>query len=176
MTCLIFLLCVTLAIQVTATATASDDRHVSGFGVKRLKRNKPLKSSLTTINKDTVIDNHREVSFTITPQRKINKIELLANTKLSFSTLKVNGASANIDDKLIIKNNTILIYHFANNDSDITVEFSIPENENPNISVVESSYDLLTNTLFSITPRTDEMMPTPFVTNDAIITIQKLKL
>ena len=32
----------------------------------------------------------------------------------------------------IIKNNTILIYHFANNDSDITVEFSIPENENPN--------------------------------------------
>ncbi|MGB0891796.1 MAG: M20/M25/M40 family metallo-hydrolase [Flavobacteriaceae bacterium] len=151
-------------------------KYNTRFAYHKETENKPLKSSLTTINKDTVIDNHREVSFTITPQRKINKIELLANTKLSFSTLKVNGASANIDDKLIIKNNTILIYHFANNDSDITVEFSIPENENPNISVVESSYDLLTNTLFSITPRTDEMMPTPFVTNDAIITIQKLKL
>ena len=151
-------------------------KYNTRFSYHKKTEQKPIKSVITTINKDTIIDNKRQVSFTLIPQRKINKIELLANNKLSFSTLKVNGVSANIDNKLVIENNTILIYHFANNDADITIEFSIPKNENPDITVVESSYDLLTNPLFSITPRTDEMMPTPFVTNDAIISIQKLKL
>ena len=151
-------------------------KYNTRFSYHKKAENKPIKSIITTINKDTIIDNKRQVSFTLTPERKVNKIELLANNKITFFSLKVNGASANIDKELIVENGTILIYHLANNDSNITVEFGVPENENPDITIVESSYDLLTNPLFSITPRTDEMMPTPFVTNDAIISIQKLKL
>ena len=40
----------------------------------------------------------------------------------------------------------------------------------------EISYDLLTNKAFSLTPRSEEMMPMPFVTNDAIIVTKKLHL
>ena len=40
----------------------------------------------------------------------------------------------------------------------------------------EISYDLLENQDFSIQPRSEKMMPMPFVTNDAIIISKKLKI
>jgi hypothetical protein len=40
---------------------------------------------------------------------------------------------------------------------------------------VESSFDLMINSLFSITPRKSWMIPTPFVLNDAVIIRQKVK-
>jgi len=44
------------------------------------------------------------------------------------------------------------------------------------MSIIESSFDLLSNPLFTIEPRTNIMMPMPFVVNDAVITVQQLKL
>jgi hypothetical protein len=40
---------------------------------------------------------------------------------------------------------------------------------------MESSFDLMTNPLFDMTPRQDWMMPTPFVLNDAVVITQKIK-
>ena len=53
---------------------------------------------------------------------------------------------------------------------------SIKKDSIPRIIINEISYDLLSNPLFNITPRSKEMMPMPFVTNDAVISIQQLKL
>jgi hypothetical protein len=53
---------------------------------------------------------------------------------------------------------------------------AIQNGATPEIIVNEISYDLLSNPLFDIKPRTKEMMAMPFVTNDAIICTQKLKL
>ncbi len=43
------------------------------------------------------------------------------------------------------------------------------------MDVMESSFDLMVNPLFSMTPRESWMMPTPFVLNDAVIITQKIR-
>ena len=158
------------------TNSVLKSKYNTQFTYHKKTGNKALKTIITTVSKDTIVNNNRTVSFTLTPQRKTNKIELLANDRISFSSLKINGVYADIKKELIINKGTIVIYHLANNDTDLQIEFTISKESNPDITLVTSSYDLLTNPLFSITPRTDEMMPMPFVTNDAIISIQKLKI
>ena len=43
------------------------------------------------------------------------------------------------------------------------------------MDLIESSFDLMTNPLFQIKPRSEWMMPTPFVLNDAVLIQQKIK-
>ena len=64
----------------------------------------------------------------------------------------------------------------ANSDKSVTISFSIYKDDELNIILNEISYDLLENQNFSINPRSEEMMPMPFVTNDAIIISKKLKI
>ena len=64
---------------------------------------------------------------------------------------------------------TFLIYHMGNSDQDLRLSFSVESGAEIPIIINEISYDLLSNSLFDIKPRTNEMMPMPFVTNDAII-------
>ena len=64
---------------------------------------------------------------------------------------------------------TFLIYHMGNSDQELRLSFSVEAGTEVPIIINEISYDLLSNSLFDIKPRTNEMMPMPFVTNDAII-------
>jgi hypothetical protein len=57
----------------------------------------------------------------------------------------------------------------GNSDQDLRLSFSVEAGTQVPIIINEISYDLLSNGLFDIKPRTKEMMPMPFVTNDAII-------
>lgn len=57
-----------------------------------------------------------------------------------------------------------------------SLSFMVDKEQELNIFLNEISYDLLTNPNFYINPRTNEMMPMPFVTNDAIITRKKIKM
>ena len=64
----------------------------------------------------------------------------------------------------------------ANTDKNVTLSFSIDKEKPLDLILNEVSFDLLTNSSFSIKPRSEEMMPMPFVTNDAIIISKKLKI
>ena len=70
----------------------------------------------------------------------------------------------------------MLIYYMANSDKNVTLTFSIQKDEKLDIILNEISYDLLENPHFSIQPRSEEVMPMPFVTNDAIIISKKLNI
>ena len=115
----------------------------------------------------------------IKPQRAINKLELIANAPITFNSIGVQNVfldKKSQTDTFKITKGTILSYFLAAKDSVLKVDFTINKNSIPNISLIESSFDLQTNPLFKIQPRTNKMMPMPFVTNDAVITLQKLKL
>ena len=43
------------------------------------------------------------------------------------------------------------------------------------MDLIESSFDLMTNPLLKVKPRSNWMMPTPFVLNDAVLIQQKIK-
>ena len=75
-----------------------------------------------------------------------------------------------------VKRGSFLIYHLGNQDAELHLQMTLDSLAKPEIIINEISDDLLTNPLFSINPRTEDMMPMPFVTNNAIISTQKVKL
>jgi hypothetical protein len=56
----------------------------------------------------------------------------------------------------------------------LTLEFSIPVSQNLDMHLMESSFDLIQNPLFKIRKRSDWMIATPFVLNDAVVIKKKI--
>ncbi|WP_435414186.1 M20/M25/M40 family metallo-hydrolase [Polaribacter aestuariivivens] len=137
---------------------------------------KAISSSEIITELDTIIGNKRFLEITILPKRKINKLEFTTKNKLSLHQFKVNDVLVNNGKVYSLKTGTFLVYHLGNSDKEVTLSFSVNLNQKLEIVLNEISYDLLTNSHFNIKPRTEEMMPMPFVTNDAIIITKKLKL
>jgi hypothetical protein len=135
-----------------------------------------ITSSNIEIDFDTIIGNKRLLELVITPNRKVNKYEFIANSSITLQQFKVNDAIVNKGKNYTVENGTILIYYMSNSDENVTLSFYINKDEELAIVLKEISYDLLTNSSFSINPRSEEMMPMPFVTNDAIIISKKIKL
>jgi hypothetical protein len=55
------------------------------------------------------------------------------------------------------------------------MEFSIDRSNVFDMQLLESSFDLMQNPLFSMQKREDWMMPTPFILNDAVVIKQRIK-
>ncbi|MDT7831451.1 M20/M25/M40 family metallo-hydrolase [Flavobacteriaceae bacterium S356] len=137
---------------------------------------KAVPSSEISISKDTIISGSRIINFMLRPKRTLNKLEFISEKPIHFDSLKVNSARVNSGEPFDIRRGTFLRYHMANQDSVLNVSMSVKKDSVPRIIINEISYDLLSNPLFNIKPRSKDMMPMPFVTNDAIISIQQLKL
>jgi len=137
---------------------------------------KAISSSEIRTELDTVIGKKRFLELTITPKRKINKLEFLTKSKLTLYQFKVNDELVNKGKKYSLKSGTFLVYHLGSNDKEVTLSFSVNVGQNLDITLNEISYDLLTNKNFNLKPRTEDMMPMPFVTNDAILISKQLGL
>ncbi len=134
----------------------------------------PIDVSSITKNKDTIINDIRIIEFMISPNRKINKYEFSVSDSLFFHHLQVNGVSVNNGKPFSVKQGSFLIYHMGNTDKKLLLEMTIPKEIKPVVLLNEISYDLLNNPLITLEPRSENMMPMPFVTNDAIISVQKI--
>ena len=135
---------------------------------------KAISSSEIRTELDTLIGKKRFLELTITPKRKINKLEFLTKSKLTLYQFKVNDVLVNQGKKHSLKSGTFLVYHLGNNDKEVTLSFSVNVGQILDLTLNEISYDLLTDKNFNLKPRTEDMMPMPFVTNDAIIISKQL--
>jgi phosphoribosyl-dephospho-CoA transferase len=70
---------------------------------------------------------------------------------------------------------TIMNFYRTSKDEILEIEFMVDKNQVMDIDVLEAKYDLFTNPQFKITPRTEMMMPMPFVLNDATVIKTNLK-
>ena len=124
--------------------------------------------------KDSVIGTKRHLKIVITPNRKVNRYDIFSNTKIK--NFKANNVqSIDLKSSIISKNtNKILSYYVVDN-IPLELEFSIDSTDKLDMNLVESSFDLLSNPLFTMAKRRDWMIPTPFVLTDAIIIKQKVK-
>jgi len=151
-------------------------KYNTNFNYYKKTDYKNIPSSSINIDLDTIIDGKRLLELLITPNRKVNKFEFITNNKFTLHQFKVNDAVVNNGKKYVVEKGTFLIYYMADSDKNVTLSFSINKDEKLAIILNEISYDLLENRNFSIHPRSAEMMPMPFVTNDAIIITKKLKI
>lgn len=126
--------------------------------------------------RDTLKGNQHLYRIKISPNRAVNRYDIFNNKGITIHNFKANGVTA-IEFKSNISGKTdgkLLSYYVVDN-IPLELEFSIPANQKLDLDLVESSFDLLTNPLFSVAKRKTWMIPTPFVLNDAVMIRHKLK-
>jgi hypothetical protein len=137
---------------------------------------KKLKSPSVEFLKDSIVGSQRHLKIRITPNRTVNRYDIFANESIVLNNFIANGAKAlgQKTSKYERNGKKILSYYVVNNEP-LEMQFSIPKSTVLDMSLLESSFDLMTNPLFSMTKRAPWMMPTPFVLNDAVVIQQKIK-
>ncbi|GFD78368.1 hypothetical protein KUL118_12300 [Tenacibaculum sp. KUL118] len=159
-----------------ADLMAGKSKYNTSFNYYQKAENKNIRISNIKIHQDTIVNNQRNISLTITPTRNIDKYELYTNTQIELTNFTVNETLYDKGKAFTADKGTLLIYQMANTNKDLTISFTIDKNTQPDIVINEISNDLLSHPKFTIRPRSEIMMPMPFVVNDAIICTRKLKL
>lgn len=126
--------------------------------------------------KDSIIGTQRYLKIVITPNRKVNRYDIFANSKLTITNFKANGVqSIDLESNIINKKSDKLLSYYVVDATPLTLDFSIPSNQKLDMNLAESSFDLMNNPLFSMAKRRNWMIPMPFVLTDAIVIKQKIK-
>lgn len=121
------------------------------------------------ISKDTVINNQRLLEICIKPNRRIHRLAVFTEKGTVINSCTINGSILSSEFLEGLSKRTRLITHFVSNNAYTEIEMAIPSDQELNLHIFESSYDLLTNDLFSVPERPENAIPKPFVLNDAII-------
>ncbi|WP_264520128.1 M28 family peptidase [Flavobacterium sp. N1994] len=126
--------------------------------------------------RDTIQGNQHLYKIKITPNRVVNRYDIFVNNAVQINNLKANGVKS-IDFKSTIASTTygkLLTYYVVEN-IPLELEFSISSSKKLDLELMESSFDLLNNPLFTVAKRKSWMIPTPFVLNDAVVIKEKIK-
>ena len=137
--------------------------------------NRSIKPSNIVKVRDSVGDDLRYITLIIKPQRLINKFSLYSDEPISFENIGIQNVFVNKGDELKSIRN-LFTYYYTPYDDSLKIDLVINKEIKPSLQIFETSFDLISNTLFDIKPRSEYMMAMPFVTNDAVITKQKINL
>ncbi len=159
---------------------ASGSKYAKGYKFANIAPNKNIPVFKTVLHKDTIINQYKEVSFTIFPQRAVNQISLYTADESNFKSLSFNGQRFPLNSSLKntaqkIKSKELVRYYVSDKDS-LVVSYKVSKNQKVSFTVLEYSYDLLNHPQFKINKRADYMMPKPFIVTDAIIIKKELQI
>jgi hypothetical protein len=137
---------------------------------------KVLSRPVVEFLKDSIVGGNRYLKIRITPTRKVNRYDVFANENLVIQNFKANGLTllGQKGSKYERKGKKLLSYYVVDQ-LPLEIEFNVATASILDLDLMESSFDLMNNPLFTMAKRADWMMPTPFVLNDAVIIKQKIK-
>ncbi|WP_298151414.1 M20/M25/M40 family metallo-hydrolase [Flavobacterium sp.] len=126
--------------------------------------------------KDTVIGNFRYLDIKITPKRDVNRYDIFAAETMKIYNLRVNGmAHVNQNGALYKRSGAKILSNYVVDNEPFELQFAVEKTGKFDMSLLESSFDLLENPQFAVKKRPAIMMPAPFVLNDAVIIRQEIK-
>lgn len=138
-----------------------------------------LVKPLISIVEDTIIGAERKITLRIESPRNANKVELLTKTPIQFKSFMVNKEPVKNDRNgkyvFSVEKGTIMNFYRTSKDEILEIEFMVDKNQVMEMDVLEAKYDLFSNPQFKITPRTEMMMPMPFVLNEATVIKTNIK-
>ncbi|HHH52450.1 MAG TPA: M20/M25/M40 family metallo-hydrolase [Bacteroidetes bacterium] len=126
---------------------------------------------------DIVIDGYKNIEYIITPGKNTNRIDILVDDDVEFKNIFINRVA--FFKKNIIftsENNRILTYFFTEPGEKLDIRFLYSSDQKPELLLYQSSYNLIGNNKLGVQERTPEYIPMPFVINDAIVVVKKLKI
>ncbi len=160
--------------------TAADSKYHTSINLYKETKVVNLPQPIVNKIKDTIYNGKRFIDLQIIPQRKTNRMELIAQNDIHFYQFKINGESLETNETYAINTEirkNILSYYFTEDNEELNISFSIPSTENPKIILYDTKYDIFTNTQINVKPRDNStMFPTSFVINDATIIKKKIVL
>lgn len=131
--------------------------------------NKKIKKSIISFSRDSIIGNQRHFTITIKPERKLNRIDVFFNSTMFTDLVANEEKSLEINSAIGNRKDSKTVTYYVVDTTALELKFKIPSKSKLELDIKESSFDLLEHPLFSITKRKKEMMPKPFVLNDAVI-------
>ncbi len=155
--------------QILANTFAS--KYNTNFTYTKKATIKPLPLPYIDTQKDTVIANVRHVKLFITPQRSINRMELFADSSFTFLSFNINGLEVPKHENHVFSNrkSNRLFGYYVTDDQFLEMEFSFPADQKMEFLMYNASNDMLDNPLFDVPRRPADMIPKPFILNDAVI-------
>ena len=132
------------------------------------------------ITHDTVVNGFRKIAVCFTSPRKAERIEVFSDSTAIFYDAVINGVSAKSVDSINTVfnkrfNNRLFSYYVTDNEP-LDMIFTIPQNQTTYLQFYEATYDLIENSMLDVNNREDNMIPKPFVLNDAIVIKTSLKI
>lgn len=125
---------------------------------------------------DSISDNLHYFKIRISPNRKVNRYDIFANEKMDIYNIKTNGVShLEQKGKIYERDGKKLLSYYVVDNEPLVLEFNINTATAFDMKLLESSFDLMQNPLFTMIKRADWMMPTPFVLNDAVAIKKTIK-
>lgn len=134
---------------------------------------KPIAAMKVEKSRDTIIGDLRWLDLCITPQRSVNRLEVYTNN-ITVNTAIINDIQLS-DYYMKNKNSRRLFTHTISANAYTDIRISIPKDSILELTLYESSNDLLSNQLFTIPSRPKNNIPMPFVLNDAILVTQTVR-
>jgi hypothetical protein len=160
----------------TLNGNALTSKYNSGFTYTADAPIKILSKPTIEFLKDSVIGGNRYLKIRITPTRKVNRYDVFANENVVIQNFKANGLTllGQKGSKYERKGKKLVSYYVVDQ-LPLEIEFNVAASSVLNLDLMESSFDLMNNPLFTMAKRADWMMPTPYVLNDAVIIKEKIK-
>ncbi|MEZ4875251.1 MAG: M20/M25/M40 family metallo-hydrolase [Flavobacteriaceae bacterium] len=152
--------------------SAAGSKYNSGYTFAAEAPVKDIPYFEALFNKDTLMGEERQVSFTLKPKRDVDVIRLYVDKNIVFNSLSYNGKAVAKDSTGKVYSNRVsnglVSYYVSPNDS-LQVTYSVPKEMEVTFNVLEYSFDLLKNPLFTMAERPKNTMTKPFVFTDAIV-------
>lgn len=157
-----------------------NSKYASGFTYVSKAPLKAVSKPKIEISNDTLIGNKRHFNICIMPTRAVQRMELFSDSTNVYHSFKINGVDAyraKASDFVFEtrKHNRLFSYYVSDNEP-LELFISVPANQKTTIQLHEATFDLLENNLFTVPKREENMIPKPFVLNDAILTKQSINI
>ena len=132
--------------------------------------------SVVLTKNDTSSTSTTTYNLKIAPNRDLNRMEFYTQDTISFKSFKANGKQTKdiiyrgeTQNKHTKRwNNHVLTYYLTDGDT-LRLEFETAKNHKPKFMLYEASNTLLSNPEVPLKQRPKNMIPKPFILNDAII-------
>ena len=154
------------------TKATNSSKYNTKFTYSKKANIKPINHPYVDIKSDTIIGETRYIKMFISPQRLVNRMDLYADSTNVFTSFNVNGLEIEKDqDGNVFSKREFnrLFEYYVVDDKFLEIEFSTPKNQKTTIHFYDISFNLLDNNLFRVPERPSDMIPKPFVVNDAVM-------
>jgi hypothetical protein len=153
--------------------SAARSKYNSGYTFAAEAPHYDIPHYQATTTQDTLIRDQRKVSLKFLAEKKAAVLLLYVDQEITFSSLSYNGVDVVENLSFTEKNNRLLTFSVQELDS-LEVSYTLPQGVNPSFTLHEYSFDLMDNPWVEVSPRTNSMMPKPFVFTDALVIKQKI--